>query len=410
MIGNILALGLVVTAATQLRAGGSPVGPGELLLLAWLGLAFLQQVLRPAAPVNPAFQRVTMFWLVMVLFQCVGMLVGLALEPFHDYVGILRDAAAYALVLALSLMMALELADPVRRSQVVWGMLIIGSASVLLQIGNGFGAIPVPGMQPWYYERFKGWAENPNQLGFFALVITILGVHLADVARDARESALALAFTVPPFLAGLMSRSDSFVIGLMLSGSLFITLKCVAWVQDTNMAPTLRGAAVVLGLLSLPVTAVAVIPFAAAAIEQIEQSSEKIYNDNDQGETRLHLWAESLEKGADSGLIGFGPGPHLTSKSYKRPPPNKFEAHNTLFDLFTQGGFLAVAAFVWISASAMLGVGRAGLPALAGLVAGLLVFSMFHFVLRHPIFWFAIVLCLLEAARASGRLNRPAPC
>ncbi len=407
MIGAILALGLVMTAATQLRPSDVPVGPGELTLVFWLGLVVLRQMLSRRVTPNPAFVKATAFWLFMIFILGVGMVVGLAIEPFHDYGGIFRDAAAYGLVLALSLAMTLALADPHERRQTCWYMLVFGSISLLLQIGDGVGVVPVPGFDPWYWDRLRGWAENPNQLGFFSLVLTLLGLHLAETARGPAEAALALCCVVPAFLAGIMSHSDSFTIGLILSGGLVVMLKAFAWVQDAEMAPTLRGAAVVVFVLTMPLAVVAAMPFASTAVDQIVASSEEIYGDNDQGETRLGLWAESVEKGVQSWLIGFGPGPHLTSKAYKRPPPNKFEAHNTFFDLLTQGGLGAVAAFAWISATALVGAARAGRQALAGLVAGLLVFAMFHYVLRHPIFWFAIVLCLLEAA--PRRADRPAP-
>ena len=110
--------------------------------------------------------------------------------------------------------------------------------------------------------------------------------------------------------------------------------------------------------------------------------------------------AEAIHKGLESKLLGFGPGPHLTSKSYKRPPPDKFEAHNTTLDLFTQGGIVAGLLFVSLCAFAFTKAWRAALPALAALAFGFAVFSMFHFVIRHPIFWFGAVLCLLEAAHA----------
>jgi hypothetical protein len=44
---------------------------------------------------------------------------------------------------------------------------------------------------------------------------------------------------------------------------------------------------------------------------------------------------------------------------------------------------------------------RAGLTALATLVCALGVFSMFHLIVRQPIFWFSIALCLaaVEAIR-----------
>ena len=67
--------------------------------------------------------------------------------------------------------------------------------------------------------------------------------------------------------------------------------------------------------------------------------------------------------------------------------------------------------YIWLTASAFVGAWRAGQPALAALVVSIVVFSLFHFVMRHPIFWFAIVLCLLEAGSARkaahGHAARP---
>lgn len=405
MIGALLASGLVLTAATQLRADPLPIGPGELLLVAWLAMAFLRHALYRRVTLNPALTRVGVFWVAMTLALCTGMIVGLVVEPFQDYDGMLRDTVAYALVLAISLMMALSLGDAQERRRIMWQMLVLGSASLLLQIADGLGVLPSP-FDPWYWDRLRGWAENPNQLGFFSLVVLLIGLHLAESARSTAESMLALAFLPPAFIAGQMSHSDSFVIGLMLSGALIVTLKSIIWVQDDEMAPTLRGGAVVIALLALPLAIAAAVPFAAAAIERIERNSEQVYDNNDQGETRVHLWTEAWEKGKESKLIGFGPGPHLTSKSFKVPPPNKFEAHNTPLDLLTQAGLVGVAAFVWVTGSALAGVARAQLPALAGLIGGLLVFSMFHYTIRHPLFWFCIVLCLLEAAQTSGAARR----
>ncbi|PRY25198.1 O-antigen ligase-like membrane protein [Aliiruegeria haliotis] len=403
MTSALLALGLVLIAATQLRPSGVPVGPGELLLIAWMLLAILRQVLCQPLVLNPAFRRVAVFWLVMVIIQCIGMMVGLVIEPFHYVSGILRDIIAYTLVLCFSLLVALNLSDRAERRHMLWVLLVLGSASLTLQVAGGFGLAPTPGTKSWYYDRLIGWAENPNQLGFFALIIVLLGLHLFDTAETGWKSVRALALSVMPFVAGMLSRSDSFMIGLMLSGALVATLKSISWVGDEEMAPSLRGTAVVLAVMALPLTIAASVPFASAALEKLGESTEALYGENEQGDTRLKLWAEALDKGLDAKLIGFGPGPHLTSKSYKRPPPSKFEAHNTLLDLFTQGGIVAVGAFIWITSISLVGVTRAKKPALAGLIIGLLVFSMFHYTVRHPIFWFVIVICLLEARFQTSR-------
>lgn len=396
---TLLALGLTATAATQFRVGGLPVGPGEVLLLAWLFLSVTQAMLRPAIPLNTAAWQVGAFWLVLFLALSAGTIASFLIEPFHDYAGAVRDTIAYALMFGLSVMMAIGFESRRERQALFWRMLAIGSALIALQIGSGMGLLPIPGIEPWYWDRLRGWAENPNQLGFFALVVSLLGLHLADSADTNKASLLAVGLVIPPLAAGFMSHSDSFTIGMFLSGALFMTLKSVSWLRNPNLAPTVRGIAVVLAFLCLPLAIFAALPFMSAAIQNIEQSTEQVYGENEQGDLRIHLWQESIEKGISSNLLGFGPGPHLTSKSYKRPPPNKFEAHNTVLDLFTQGGLVAVAAFAWLSWTSFAGTARAGRPALAGLVAGLLVFSMFHYTVRHPIFWFSIVVCLLEAAR-----------
>ena len=397
MIETLLALGLTLTASTQLRASGVPIGPGELLLVVWLGLATTRQILFRRLALNPAVRRVALFWAIIAVTLCVGMLVGLIVEPFQDYVGMLRDAAAYILAASTSIMLALSLDGATERKRVAWRLLILGSISLLLQVADGYGLLPGSPLEPWDWDRLRGWAENPNQLGFFALIIVILGVHIAETARTGAEGALALALLVPPCVAGFMSHSDSFVVGTLLSGSLYIALKSAIWVRDDEMAPTLRGGAVVIGILALPLAVAAVSPFATAALDKIEATSETVYGENEQGDTRIHLWAEALGKGVDSKLIGFGPGPHLTSKSFKLPPPNKFEAHNTILDLLTQGGLVAVAAFIWLTGSVLFRAAAAQRPAIAALIVGLLVFSMFHYTLRHPIFWFGVVFGLLEA-------------
>jgi O-antigen ligase len=71
-----------------------------------------------------------------------------------------------------------------------------------------------------------------------------------------------------------------------------------------------------------------------------------------------------------------------------------YEAHNTILDVFTQGGVLAVASFVWLLLRATKYVYRARSAELMALVAGTAIFMMTGNIIRQPIFWFAIVLCL----------------
>jgi len=90
--------------------------------------------------------------------------------------------------------------------------------------------------------------------------------------------------------------------------------------------------------------------------------------------------------------------------------PRPFEAHSTILDLYTQGGLISVLALMWIFGSAALSAWRAKLDALVALVASIAVFSAPHLVIRHPIVWFCLTLCLVagtpEAIPAIVRQRR----
>jgi hypothetical protein len=130
---------------------------------------------------------------------------------------------------------------------------------------------------------------------------------------------------------------------------------------------------------------------------------------------RFHAWRDALRRGVDSGMLGLGPGPHLDipfvliegrmgpsddPKDIEHPDisgiPN-FEAHNTLLDLFTQCGLIGVLSVVWLFGISLLGTIRAKLDGLTTMLCGVAVFSIFHLIVRHPIFWFMVSLSLVAA-------------
>jgi hypothetical protein len=72
-----------------------------------------------------------------------------------------------------------------------------------------------------------------------------------------------------------------------------------------------------------------------------------------------------------------------------------FEAHNTLLDLFTQCGLIGILSLLWLVSTTASGTYRARLDGLTTLLCGLALFSVTHLIIRHPIFWFALALCLV---------------
>jgi hypothetical protein len=402
ILDSVLAFGLLLSTATQLRFGETPFGPGEICLALWLGLFLCRQVSRPAPAWNAALARVVAFWLVLIVAESIGAMVGFATELFFDTTHMIHDIIAYFFLFAIACAMAIELESEHRRRRVTWLVVLFGAGSLGLQVGHALGMIPLPlPVEPWFYDRLKGWSLDANQLGLVAALLTVISLHLADTATARVRMIVAAACAVLALAVGVLTKSDSFTVGVLAAGVVFLGIKSLQWLATFERGPTFRAALVSLALLGLPVLAVGAIPLGPAVADRLEAKSEAVYNEDSQGDLRFHLWAEAIEKGMGSGMLGLGPGPHLTKKSWKRSPPAKFESHNTPLELFVQGGLLALLAIAWLYASLLLATTRARLPALAALSCAFVVFSMFHFIIRHPIFWFGVVLCLLEAASVS---------
>jgi hypothetical protein len=399
----LLAFGLVLATATQLRFGDTPFGPGEMCIAVWLGLFLCLQAGRPASASNAALTRVVSFWLILIVAESVGAIVGFATELFFDTSHIIHDVIAYSFLFCIACTMAIELASEHRRRRVTWLIVLFGAASLCLQVAHAYGLIPLPiPVEPWIYHiRLRGWSNDPNQLGLVAALLTLVSIHLADTATARVKMIAAATCAVLAFSVGVLTQSDSFTLGILAAGAVFLAIKSSLWLATFKRGLSFRAALVSLALLGLPVLAVGALPLAPAAVERVEAKSEALYNEDNQGDARFHLWAEAYDKGMGAAMLGLGPGPHLTRKAWKRSPPAKFESHNTPLELFVQGGLLALLAIAWLYASLLLATTRAKLPALAALSCAFVVFSMFHFIIRHPIFWFGVVLCLLEAASVS---------
>ncbi len=392
----LLALGLLLSTATQLRPGGSPIGPGEICILLWLGAVFARRIGRPITA-SAATYPVIAFGLVLILSESAGFMMGMAIEPFFDVPSIVHDVVAYTFLISATVIISIEMKDDRRRMRVAWLLSSSGALALLLQLGDAKGWVDVPGIDPWHFDRVRGWSEDPNQLGFVTAFLVLLAVYLAARSKRIVEASAAIFCCAVALVTGVLTKSDTFTVCIATATLVFLLITCRNWLLAPRGSP--RAAVACIGLLAAPLVLAAALPFTSAFTSAGETYSEDLYYKDNQGDTRLMLWKEALEKGLDSKLVGMGPGPHLVKKAFKRPPPDKFESHNTPLELFTQGGLIASLAFIAFAGWAVFQTCRAGINSLAALSCGLLVFSLFHFVLRHPIFWFGIVLCLLEADR-----------
>jgi O-Antigen ligase len=421
MMDGILALGLLFTTASQLRLPGVPIGPGELGLVVWI-VAILFRTLLSGAPASSrprAVSDLLIFWGALALALSLGMITAMATGEAFESDLVLHDAAAYVLVAVVSCLCAAASSRPRR---VAWFLVISGAASLSLQYANGIGLIGVPGIDPWFWERFRGWSGNPNQLAILCLIIVLVAFYLADAATSVGTRLAAMLLMIPPLIVGRMSGSDAFMLALAVALAVWFTVKLIVWLHDDGLGLSLRASFARLALLAAPVLLLCLAPLVLSRAEEIKGFAMGFAKHEgaeaaDEANLRLTLWRQAIGRGIDSGMMGLGPGPHLQiplsivaadlasmgtqPANMSHPTQNgtaNYEAHNTILDVFTQGGMLAVASFVWLLLRATQYVYRARSAELMALLAGAAIFMMTGNIVRQPIFWFAIVLCLTVPA------------
>jgi hypothetical protein len=427
MLDAVLALGLLLSTATELRFTEVPIGPGEILLVFWLALMLVREIFRLGPPLTPALSQLLIFWLLFAAALSVGTLAGYVIGDKHDPDLFLHDILAYPLLVAVSCLSVVEPCAGDRLHRVAWLLAGFGNAALVLLVAVAWELIDIAAIDPWYWDRFRGWSANPMQLAFLCAVLALLALYLADAATRTGERIAALACAILPIYVGRLTKSDSVTVMLVTATPIFLALKLWGWLFALGPKLTLRPALAWIVVLGLPLLLISGIPFRTLIAGQVEQMVKDVSKENGESskeaELRFQVWSAGISRGMESGMLGLGPGPHLEipevlvaarrleilPKYVETPPVNgtpNFEAHNTPVDLFTQGGLIAVLAFIWILTTAFFNTYKARLAGLTTFLCGVTVFGFANLIIRQPLFWFAIALCLVSNAATNGTRSR----
>jgi hypothetical protein len=182
---------------------------------------------------------VVIFWLILIVAESIGAIVGFATELFFDTTHIIHDIIAYFFLFGVASTMALELASEHRRRRVTWLIVLLGAASLSLQVAHAYGLIRVPvPVEPWiYFTRLRGWSNDPNQLGLVAALLTVISIHLADTATARVKMIAAAACAVLAVSVGVLTLSDSFTVGILAAGAVFLAIKSSLWLATFKRGP-----------------------------------------------------------------------------------------------------------------------------------------------------------------------------
>lgn len=377
----IAAFGLTISSATQLRIGDFPIGPGELILIAWAAweLGRIGKVRKSQlAGLNG---RMLWFWALSLTASLIGWSVAIFCgkasgSPGHDLV-----AYVFTLVL-LFVFFCSQTPESTRQVAVLFMSMTAVMLGSVLVAGLAFhSAGPI---QPWYGTfSFCGWAKNPSQLTVQLTAMPFMALFVRKNESSRRRRAWLLAVAVATAVMGLWTLRDAIVVAYFCSVIMFVILNYYLNMTAGFKSRFQAGMHLVVPLLLV----VLALMYGPLMHQAFEDQFAAMYDLGDQGSVRVVLWTNGLHAWALSPVVGLGPGSH----SGLHGSLEDYESHNTLIDWATCAGAVGVALAFWLLWYLFREVWRArDAHLICGLLA-LLILSFFHYTFRQPNFWFTLV-------------------
>ncbi|TIY01578.1 MAG: polymerase, partial [Mesorhizobium sp.] len=253
MIRNaLLAGGIAMGYAVQISVPGMPFGYTELFLSLWIMLSIGRVVAGGPLEATPALFRLATFWLILTFALGVGAIVGLLTTAVLDLSAPIHDIMAYMLLASVTCLAAAEPDAHRQLRRTAWWAIGIVNACFVFQLALGWGWIHQSGVNPWFWDRFTGWSENPNQLALYCALFGPLTLHLATTTSSPWGRLFGFSSLVLTVYVGRLTRSDAYLVTSVLTGLIFLGLRVRTWLTTGDKGSVSRQVAVLLMLGFLP--------------------------------------------------------------------------------------------------------------------------------------------------------------
>jgi len=346
-----LSIVLVSQTAYRLQPG---IGFGELGVALYVFFAFVNVFVNGRIKVDRGYKKdvwLIFSYIVMVLLPVT--VIGLSFDVDGAS---FRDWIAYLLSVCLVLAMIFMNVDARFLSRIV-----IVSFLLLVGFQYFFGV-----ERAWYGgTRFTGGAVNPNQLALYVVCL----LPLIFIARFERLVFLLVISLLLFF--GAISFSDALFASL--AASVFFLVFVFIFPKRL----------LVIGVFVLLVLFFSILLLYLDSIVMLAD----LWASVDEGGARLNLYVNGLSAWLDNPFtifLGNGAGVFSGVTS----PFQQAEAHNTPIDILSIGGVVGLFVFYLVPIKNVWKAYSYNERFVFAFNLGLLVFSLFHFVLRQPIFWF----------------------
>ncbi|WP_416826518.1 O-antigen ligase family protein [Ectobacillus polymachus] len=379
-------IGLCFTTATQLRIHGLPIGPGEIMLFLWIVIKIFWIFKKKEVILTPLSRNLTFFWFFLFLFLTIGTLCS-------AYLGILYPFAAHSffaylfsclLIIVLSFERNLKI-KVITIAKILVSITVLVSLLLLIFSTKDGSIGPI---NSWHSSpRFAGWAID-NQLALDSSILLYLSLYLSTIAKTYLLKTWYFGLAVACVWIGIETQSDALFTAFSVGFSiLFITF----WLKKiTNSQMGYWTGA--WWKVWLPIMiCFTVLIFGSMIYKGVNQNVSTIYySQGDKGDLRVALWENGLKAMETSPIFGLGPG----AFSGGTAPFQGMEAHNTFVDIGTNIGLVGLILYIgllcWISYLLIL---KKEVVLFTGLVT-VMFFNLFHFIIRHPIYWFYLLFIL----------------
>ncbi|HEX8671645.1 MAG TPA: hypothetical protein VF710_07140 [Longimicrobium sp.] len=387
------AVALSLTTANQLRIG--PVGPGELMLLAWMAVRVAAMTVQRAVFVPREGRPVLLFWAGAVVLLLAGWLSKLLVVGIPQRNAAFYDTFAFTFTAGAIVLYILQRDLGVRvRATAAYMLPVQLLPLAFLMLARFAGVTGAGPLKFWYGARFTGLSSNPNQAALAILPIPLAALYFLAQSRTAGRKAWWAGIAGLAALVGLATLSDGLVLAWAACAMMLATVLLYRIVSVRSGSILRQGLMRVVIPVTLLGCAGAIVPPALA----IATGKAEELSGSSQGSDRIHIWSNGLRAAASSPLVGLGPGAH----SGHDAPFEGFESHNTYIDWGASTGLLGVFMYLGLLCWAGFRAFRDRSAARLTILLALVVFSTFHYVLRQPSFWFFLLVVAIAAEPAGG--------
>lgn len=381
------AIGLTLTTATKFRLPSFPLGFGEVILAFWTLATIIFLLKSGKIYVSTVAKILVFFWFSIFLFLIIGSVTTIYLGHYSNIS--YRNFLAYGFISLLFITFSFS----IKQNFVV-------QMKKIARLTFSFTTLPLIFMYIYSFSfttlgsiiitnvRFGGWATNPNQIALVTAVLLFVGIYNFTQSKKNIQKIWYGLLTLGLLLVGIATESDALNVALMIGVIMLAFLYWYSKVFNHEKLSYWKGAWLKL-LMPLMLISFSLI-LGSSVYTSIQHEITNISDDGDQGSVRFALWRNGWEAIKSSPFIGLGPGAFSGVDS----PFRGMEAHNTFIDLGTNTGLFGIVIYIsLILWTAWLAWSRKEYVLFTGIIT-LTLYSAFHFVLRHPLYWFYLLLVI----------------